>query len=489
MTASSDEEDCFFGTNNSNEEEEDEDNMIQGDANDNEWLMMDYSEEKKEDHHMNTEEEAHLLMDSAFLEYLKGSSACTPYPLPGERIEFMLVDIQLRPDKVHGTFVQLFGRSLDGASICALIHGWYPYLYVPAPTGWMDSQANKDCLIMAIQEGLAFALDKEEFYLKRILHQFPNPIVGINLTHATDIMGFDSSKEQLQFLKIQVISPLLIAPLRVWLENKKIGLLPHGAPIFVDHPSGTPTFNSNLDPILQFMVDKNLSGCQWCSVPCVPPSSGTTAPITRCRYEVVCPMDSLQLFSCEERSELGPLRVLSFDLEAAGRRGVFPDPGVDPVIQISIHMFCGHITGEEPFKPRPILLSFKDCDPILDADVLSFPKEESVLLAFRDIVLAFDPDILTGYNICNFDMEYLQKRAHALGIGEEFPLMTRAMPTNHHQKQHQQQSRPMKKKDAETMMKHSMTRAGPEHMQVKEVYFQSAQVDQYCMHILCISLI
>ena len=173
---------------------------------------------------MNTEEEAHLLMDSAFLEYLKGSSACTPYPLPGERIEFMLVDIQLRPDKVHGTFVQLFGRSLDGASICALIHGWYPYLYVPAPTGWMDSQANKDCLIMAIQEGLAFALDKEEFYLKRILHQFPNPIVGINLTHATDIMGFDSSKEQLQFLKIQVISPLLIAPLRVWLENKKIGL-------------------------------------------------------------------------------------------------------------------------------------------------------------------------------------------------------------------------------------------------------------------------
>jgi len=148
-------------------------------------------------------------------------------------------------------------------------------------------------------------------------------------------------------------------------------------------------------------------------------------------------MDQLRVLSLEEKSDLGPLRILSFDLEAAGRRGVFPDPMVDPVIQISIQF--------EPRK-RPVLLSFKECSPIPDADVFSFEKEESLLLAFRDCVLGFDPDFLTGYNICNFDMEYLQKRSVALGIEKQFAMMTRV-----------------------------------EHvgLKVKELYFQSAQVFSY----------
>lgn len=36
-----------------------------------------------------------------------------------------------------------------------------------------------------------------------------------------------------------------------------------------------------------------------------------------------------------EWSDIAPLRVLSFDIECAGRKGVFPEPEVDPVIQIA----------------------------------------------------------------------------------------------------------------------------------------------------------
>lgn len=32
---------------------------------------------------------------------------------------------------------------------------------------------------------------------------------------------------------------------------------------------------------------------------------------------------------------IAPLRILSFDIECAGRKGIFPEPGVDPVIQIA----------------------------------------------------------------------------------------------------------------------------------------------------------
>jgi DNA polymerase delta subunit 1 len=32
---------------------------------------------------------------------------------------------------------------------------------------------------------------------------------------------------------------------------------------------------------------------------------------------------------------VAPLRILSFDIECAGRKGVFPEPKIDPVIQIA----------------------------------------------------------------------------------------------------------------------------------------------------------
>jgi DNA polymerase delta subunit 1 len=36
-----------------------------------------------------------------------------------------------------------------------------------------------------------------------------------------------------------------------------------------------------------------------------------------------------------EWAKIAPLRILSFDIECAGRKGVFPDASIDPVIQIA----------------------------------------------------------------------------------------------------------------------------------------------------------
>ena len=35
---------------------------------------------------------------------------------------------------------------------------------------------------------------------------------------------------------------------------------------------------------------------------------------------------------------MAPMRILSFDIECAGRPGVFPDATQDPVIQIANHV-------------------------------------------------------------------------------------------------------------------------------------------------------
>ena len=46
----------------------------------------------------------------------------------------------------------------------------------------------------------------------------------------------------------------------------------------------------------------------------------------------------------------------------------------------------------------------------------SFRHEEDLLLAWREFVRLVDPDVLTGYNIINFDLGYIINRASNLGM-------------------------------------------------------------------------
>jgi DNA polymerase delta subunit 1 len=41
-----------------------------------------------------------------------------------------------------------------------------------------------------------------------------------------------------------------------------------------------------------------------------------------------------------EWSRIAPLRILSFDIECSGRKGHFPEPQQDPVIQVCVFV-CG----------------------------------------------------------------------------------------------------------------------------------------------------
>lgn len=44
-----------------------------------------------------------------------------------------------------------------------------------------------------------------------------------------------------------------------------------------------------------------------------------------------------------EFSKMAPIRILSFDIECAGRKGHFPEPSHDPVIQVSVLYFFNHV--------------------------------------------------------------------------------------------------------------------------------------------------
>ncbi|KAG8929456.1 DNA-directed DNA polymerase delta [Tulasnella sp. 419] len=120
-------------------------------------------------------------------------------------------------------------------------------------------------------------------------------------------------------------------------------------------------------------------------------------------------------------SDMAPLRILSFDIECAGRKGIFPEPEKDSVIQIA-NMVTRQ--GEStPFVRN--VFTLKSCAHIVGSQVISHREEASMLIAWKNFVQEVDPDIIIGYNISNFDLPYLMDRAKALKGASDFPYLGR----------------------------------------------------------------
>jgi DNA polymerase elongation subunit (family B) len=90
----------------------------------------------------------------------------------------------------------------------------------------------------------------------------------------------------------------------------------------------------------------------------------------------------------------------------------------DPIIQIGTTV---HIYGSDKIVYRHIA-TLNSCDEIADAEVECFDTEEDLICGWKDLIVRLDPDIITGYNIFGFDMDYIWSRARELGKEEELAV-------------------------------------------------------------------
>ena len=70
----------------------------------------------------------------------------------------------------------------------------------------------------------------------------------------------------------------------------------------------------------------------------------------------------------------------------------------------------------EPFVRNVFTLD--TCAPIVGSQVNCFKSEQKLLEAWRDFLINVDPDIITGYNIVNFDFPYIINRSIALHMNK-----------------------------------------------------------------------
>jgi DNA polymerase delta subunit 1 len=142
---------------------------------------------------------------------------------------------------------------------------------------------------------------------------------------------------------------------------------------------------------------------------------------SNCQIEAYCHYRDIIAHPVDgEWAKMAPLRILSFDIECAGRKGVFPEANVDPVIQIA--NVVTRYGEEKPFVRNVFCMD--TCSLIVNTQIFEFGSEEKMLLAWRDFLEEVDPDVIIGYNISNFDFPYLLDRAHHLKVGR-FPFWSR----------------------------------------------------------------
>jgi DNA polymerase delta subunit 1 len=113
-------------------------------------------------------------------------------------------------------------------------------------------------------------------------------------------------------------------------------------------------------------------------------------------------------------AKMAPLRILSFDIECAGRKGVFPEAQMDPVIQIA--NVVTRYGEKKPFIRNVFCLD--QTSTIVNTQIYEFDREEKMLRKWRDFLEEVDPDLIIGYNICNFDFPYLLERAKHLKVAD-----------------------------------------------------------------------
>lgn len=293
--------------------------------------------------------------------------------------------------------LRLYGVTEHGHSVTAHVHGFTPYFYVAAHPDLTEDMLPRfrvelDTAVKARSRSSYGSADAPA-----VLH------VSLE-TDKASVYGYTQSTAR--FLKVFTAMPTQVSTAR--------GILMDG---FATCGFGTQqyqVYEANVPFPLRYMIDTSMVGCCWCECP------GNTYTVrskskhvSRAQLEIDVVYDDMLAHAPEgDWQKIAPFRILSFDIECSSARGHFPEATRDPVIQIANVITC---QGASSSTIRNVM-TLDTCTPIVGVDVRSHATEAELLSDWAAFLQASDPDIITGYNVQNFDIPYLLNRADTLGL-------------------------------------------------------------------------
>ncbi len=152
----------------------------------------------------------------------------------------------------------------------------------------------------------------------------------------------------------------------------------------------------------RFMSDNNIKGMNWIEVEGTPVRTNTV----KCRAIDAKKIKPLDLFNN------APLKYMSVDIECLPTADRIAEPEKDPIIMVSFAFSPSFRNSKNlVLVSRPVKKQ---------EGVMSFGSEKEMMERFLRIMKDYDPDIVIGYNINNFDLPYITKRLEVLNLPRDF---------------------------------------------------------------------
>lgn len=310
-----------------------------------------------------------------------------------ESSEFFAYSWHIDENETNVTIIRVYGLNAQNENVCVIVPNFTPYIYVELPTNIQWSEGKLEPVLERIKKAcsdcppvkMALQYKKRLYYAH--LDEKGNrklfPYLFLAFSHSNDI---------------KKVSGFLRRPMNIF------GL---GELHFKVH-------ENNASPILQLTSLRKIPTAGWISF------TGKriideTEKVTRCKFEYKVRWQNLSEKITDKVAR--PL-LMGWDIEVySSNPSAMPKASKpeDKVFQISC-VFARQ--GDKPSEWQNYLLTLaKDLakdDTKIDienATVLTFDTEDALFLGYVDLMQKKQPNIIIGYNIFQFDINYMVDRS------------------------------------------------------------------------------
>ncbi|KAI5191424.1 DNA polymerase delta subunit 1 [Nematocida minor] len=284
----------------------------------------------------------------------------------------------------NGPLVHLQGKTKTGAGVECTLKGFHHYFYI---SKMKDEEVDENALRKAHKE-----------------------IDEVKTVTKSNIYGY--AEEANEYLQIFIRDPKAMASASAAVRDyfEKADRSKSSS----HKKKNRIIFEASVGYIIRFMVDKGIVGMGYVE-------ARNVSEVVRQEQNVIkLEVNHNAIFPIQNIPRLPPIKILSLDIECIGEGNRFPSPLIDPVVQIgnAISIY------PNPAIVEKVLFCTKTINPIPGVTVFTFEDEREMLMGWSQWVASTNPDVLTGYNITQFDMPYLLNRANALSL-EKFKYFSR----------------------------------------------------------------
>ena len=283
--------------------------------------------------------------------------------------------------------IQIFGMDKQNKTVYLEVVGFKPYFYVELEPKWSESDI----------ENLVESIKKQSYP-----YENKKGLYSYEIVKKKKFWGFTENKE-FKFLKLifndydSMRSFTSSCTLRKHsLNEKQKGFIT------------LKLYESNLLPILRFAHCRNIDLAGLISLP--------EKKIKKTTYKNTNSVHNLSInWKCVNKHDeyfIAELNILAFDIECISGDGSFPQPERDPDKVIQIGATLSKFGHSDCYEKHIVTLG--TTDKIDGVNVYSYDNENELFLGFTKLINKLNPDIITGYNICGFDFNYIERRIRYL---------------------------------------------------------------------------